>query len=120
MSALFDSNIVIDLLAGYPQALAEAAKHKEAAISRITWMEVLIGADNPATQAMWESFLRQFEVIELDESVCREAIKLRQDHRLKLPDAIILASTRISGMNLVTRNTRDFKPDMEGVRFPYT
>jgi hypothetical protein len=49
MSALFDSNIVIDLLAGHPPALAEAASHAEAAISRITWIEVLVGAPDEAT-----------------------------------------------------------------------
>ena len=65
MSAFFDSNIVIDMLAGYPPALAEAATHAEVAISRITWVEVLIGARDSATQASWESFLAQFELVEL-------------------------------------------------------
>jgi predicted nucleic acid-binding protein len=36
MNAFFDSNIVIDMLAGHPLALAEAALHAEVAISRIT------------------------------------------------------------------------------------
>jgi len=58
MSAFFDTNIVIDLLAGYSPALAESARHSEVGISRITWMQVLIGAPDAATQANWESFLR--------------------------------------------------------------
>lgn len=120
MSAFFDSNIVIDMLAGQPPALAEAALHAEVAISRITWMEVLVGAPDAATQAVWESFLSQFELVELDEDVCREAIQLRRLHRLKLPDAIIWASARAYGADLVTRNTKDFKAGMPGVRVPYT
>lgn len=120
MNALFDSNIVIDLLAGHPPALAEAAFHTDAAISRITWMEVLIGAPDAVTQANWESFLQQFETVEMDEAVCRDAIHLRQNHRLKLPDAIIWASARSLGADLVTRNTKDFKPGTAGVRIPYT
>jgi predicted nucleic acid-binding protein len=120
MKALFDSNIVIDLLAGHPPALVEAAAHNTVAISRITWMEVLIGAPDAVIQANWESFLQQFETVEIDESVCRDAIQLRQKHRLKLPDAIIWASARALGADLVTRNTKDFKPGTTGVRIPYT
>jgi predicted nucleic acid-binding protein len=120
MSAFFDSNIVIDMLAGHPLALAEAALHAEVAISRITWMEVLVGAPDTATQASWESFLAQFELIELTEDVCREAIQLRQQHHLKLPDALIWASARAYGTDLVTRNTRDFATGTPGIRVPYT
>ena len=119
MSAFFDTNIVIDMLAGFPPALSEAALHAEVGISRITWMEVLIGAPDAATQANWESFLRQFEMVEIGEVVCREAVQIRQQHRLKLPDALILASARAYGADLVTRNTKDFKPGTPGVRVPY-
>jgi predicted nucleic acid-binding protein len=120
MSAFFDTNIVIDLLAGHSPALAEAALHREVAISRITWMEVLIGAPDTATQSTWESFLTQFELVEMDEDVCREAIRLRRLLRLKLPDALILASAQAYGADLVTRNTKDFKPGAPGIRVPYT
>ena len=119
MTAFFDSNIVIDLLAGYPPALAEAALHTEVGISRITWMEVLVGAPDVATQKTWESFLAQFEMVEMDENVCRDAIQLRQQHRLKLPDALIWASARSHGTDLVTRNSKDFKPTTPGIRIPY-
>jgi predicted nucleic acid-binding protein len=120
VSAFFDTNIVIDLLAGHPPALAEAALHPEVAISRVTWMEVLIGAPDPQTQAQWESFLDQFELVELDADVCREAIVLRQQNRVKLPDALIWASARAYGADLVTRNTKDFPAGTPGVRVPYT
>ena len=120
MSAFFDTNIVIDLLAGYPPALSEAALHREVGISRITWMEVLIGSPDLPVRRQWESFLVQFELVEMDEEVCREAIELRQQFRIKLPDALILASARSYGADLVTRNTRDFPAGTPGVRIPYT
>lgn len=120
MSAFFDTNIVIDLLAGHPPALTEAAAHQNVGISRITWIEELIGAPDSATQSTWEAFLSQFDLVELDELVCREAIRLRQQHRLKLPDALIWASAKAYGSDLVTRNTKDFKPGTPGVRVPYT
>jgi predicted nucleic acid-binding protein len=119
MRALFDTNVVIDLLAGYPPALTEAALYQDVAISRITWMEVLVGAPDAPTQTIWESFLSQFEMVELDESISRAAIQLRQQYRVKLPDALIWASALQFGANLVTRNTRDFKPGTQGIRIPY-
>ncbi|HEY1052594.1 MAG TPA: type II toxin-antitoxin system VapC family toxin [Prosthecobacter sp.] len=119
MSALFDTNIVIDLLAGYPPALAEASSHANAAISRITWMEVLIGAPDATVQSQWESFLGQFDMVEMDEAVCRDAIQLRKQHRMKLPDALIWASARAYSADLVTRNTKDFSSSTPGVKVPY-
>jgi predicted nucleic acid-binding protein len=55
-------------------------------ISRITWMEVLVGA--PSEDLRLEDFLSQFSIVELNERVARDAIGLRQERRLKLPDAI--------------------------------
>ena len=59
-------------------------------ISRITWMEVLVGAGND------DKFLRgfledHFEVMSLDLAIAETAIQLRRVHHLRLPDAIILA-----------------------------
>jgi predicted nucleic acid-binding protein len=82
-------------------------------------MEVLIGAPDLPTKADWEAFLEQFEVVEMDEWVCREAITLRQQHRMKLPDAVIWASAKIFGSELVTRNTKDFREGTLGIRVPY-
>ena len=120
MSAFFDTNILIDMLAGYAPALAEAGQHSEIGISRVTWIEVLIGAPDSAVQQSWESFMDQFEIVEIDEDVSREGIALRKQHRIKLPDALIWASARAYGADLVTRNTRDFSSGMPGVRVPYT
>ncbi len=44
MIAVFDTNIVIDALNGVVQADAEFSLYERVLISRITWMEVLIGA----------------------------------------------------------------------------
>ena len=117
--AFFDTNIVIDLLAAYPAAMTEAGLYHQVAISRITWMEVLIGAPDPVIQQQWETFLDQFQLVELTEQVCRDAILIRQHSRMKLPDALILAGSRHYGTDLVTRNTRDFAPGTAGVRIPY-
>jgi predicted nucleic acid-binding protein len=119
MNALFDTNIVIDLLAGHPEALSEASRYSEVAISRITWMEVLVGTSDSETQSQWESFLSQFVTIEMDEDICRRAIELRRKNRIKLPDALIRASAKAYGADLDTRNTKDFEQHAPGVRIPY-
>jgi predicted nucleic acid-binding protein len=38
---------------------------------------------------------------------------------LRLPDALTLASARVNGWLLVSRNTKDFPSSMLGVRVPY-
>jgi predicted nucleic acid-binding protein len=63
--------------------------------------------------------LNQFRIVELDSPVAQLTITLRQQHRLKLPDAIVWASARHAGALLVTRNTKDFPKGEPSVRFPY-
>ena len=43
MNAVFDTNIVIDALNGVSEADDEYARYERVLISRITWMEVLVG-----------------------------------------------------------------------------
>ena len=114
----FDTDILIDALRGYPQAKAELRRAKARWISRITWIEVLCGAD-PAGFAEIEAFLDHFSVIELDADIARRAALIRGEGRMRLPDAIIWASAQARGHVLVTRNCRDFPEGMPGVRIPY-
>ena len=43
MKGLFDTNILIDYLAGIDEARRELALYRSSLISVITWMEVLVG-----------------------------------------------------------------------------
>ena len=71
MKALFDTNIVIDLLANRDDAFAEHDRYSAHAISRITWIEVLVGAGDGETSRRWQDFMRQFEIVELDSAVAQ-------------------------------------------------
>ncbi len=51
--------------------------------------------------------------------MAEEAAKLQRDRRLKLPDAIVLATARVTGRALATRNTKDFRDGEPGVVVPY-
>ena len=43
VSALFDTNILIDYLNGVEAARTELGRYSDKAISLITWMEVMVG-----------------------------------------------------------------------------
>jgi predicted nucleic acid-binding protein len=116
--ALFDTNILVDYLRGIAAAAEELARHRERAISVVTWMEVMVGT-TPATEQATRHFLAGFRTVPLDAAVAEQAVALRRTHRVKLPDAIVWASAQVHAMLLVTRNTRDFPPGDPSVRVPY-
>ena len=119
MIAVFDTNIVIDALNGVSEADVEYSRYERVLISRVTWMEVLIGADGD--DAELRDFLEtHFEIISLDLAIAETAIQLRREHRIRLPDAIIWATARVNEAVLVTRNTKDFNPEWDGIHLPYT
>jgi predicted nucleic acid-binding protein len=118
VKALFDTNILIDYLNAIPEARTELQRYTEKAVSIITWMEVMVGADRDL-EAATRSFLTGFDAIAVDDQVAELAVSLRRSHRIKLPDAVIWATAQTRGMLLVTRNTKDFPCDDPGIRAPY-
>jgi predicted nucleic acid-binding protein len=118
MIAVFDTNIVIDALNGIIEADTEYKLYEKVLISRITWMEALVGEKND--DAKLRDFLNtKFEIIPIELDISETAVQIRRSKRIKLPDAIILATAQIHKAILVTRNTKDFNPKWEGVRVPY-
>jgi len=119
VKALFDTNILIDYLNGVPEAGKEIGRYREKAISLITWMEVMAGATAQDEQLI-RAFLSQFELLPLDGTVATEAVAIRRTRRIKLPDAIILATARTGDRLFITRNTKDFPAGLDiDVRMPY-
>lgn len=120
----FDSNIIIDALAGFPPAGAEIARAAELGgrvwISRMVWIEVLSKGTGPELKSA-ETLLSFFAVDELDAEIAARAAALRRERaRLRAADAVILASALVRGRVLVTRNIKDFPATMPGVRVPYS
>jgi predicted nucleic acid-binding protein len=118
-----DANILIDSLLEHDPAQREimriAASGARMWISRMAWIEVLSkGNDTVVREAI--NFLSRFGLDEIDDEISLRAAALRRERpRLKSPDAIILATAQIRGRVLVTRNTKDFPPEMPGIRVPY-
>jgi len=115
---LFDTNIVIDILAGVRAAREEYDRHPDRAISIVTWMEVMTGI-SPGEEAKVLSFLATFTQFPLSSAIAQRAVDVRRTIRLKLPDAIILATAQIEKHVLLTRNTRDFRSNSSDIRIPY-
>ena len=114
----FDSNILIDALNGQPVAHAEIAKVDRPWISRVTWIEVL-SKERGGTLRQIELFLSGFSIDEVDARVSAHAAAMRRERpRLKLADAVILATAQINNRILVTRNIKDFPAEMPGIRVP--
>jgi predicted nucleic acid-binding protein len=119
VKALFDTNILIDQLRGVEAASKELDRYDEVAVSRIVWIEFLVGAKTPDLETKIRRLLNRFELLEIDAAVAAETILIRKSTRLKLPDAIILATARVHGLLFVTRNHRDFPRHEPDVRIPY-
>ena len=121
MKALFDTNILIDYLNGVAKAKSELAQYESRAISPITWMEVMAGCE-AAYEPKTRAFLASFTLVPIDADVAERTVKLRRQSatsRMKLPDAIILASAIAYGGVLVTRNSKEFDAKLPIVRIPY-
>jgi len=119
LKVLLDTNILIDFLAGVEPARELLDRHRDAAVSLVTWIEVLVGARDGSDAALLRGFLRGFEVLPIDGAVAEMAVELRREHRVRLPDAIVWATARVHGRVLVTRNERDFPAGSDGVLIPY-
>jgi len=66
-----------------------------------------------------QGWLESFPRLALDGAIAAEAVRLRQQHSLKIPDAIMLATARCGGFTLATRNVKDFPLALGGVVHPY-
>ena len=120
-SVLLDSVILIDHLNGIEPAtqyLRETGEH--AHISVITRAEVLSGA-TPEKVPDIRALLDQFPLILIDRDVADAAAELRRTYRWRLPDALQAAAAVANGLQLATRDTKDFPPErFDFVTVPYS
>jgi predicted nucleic acid-binding protein len=119
MNAVMDTNILIDYLNGSSKAKHELDAFETLYISLVSWMEILVGAQEGEEETVVREFLRRFRVHPVDEGVAERAVEIRRKNKIRLPDAIIWATAQQLGILLVTRNTRDFPRNNPGVRVPY-
>jgi predicted nucleic acid-binding protein len=119
MKAVIDSDVLIDFLQGLDAAATEINRYDDPCYSVVSWIEVMIGADSDAERFAAETLFESMRRIELSAEIARRAVELRRLLRLKIPDAIVLATADKEGCILVTRNAKDFDPDDPRIRVPY-
>ncbi len=61
------------------------------------------------TSHLFEEFLKDIVVINLDIEIARMAAKIRRIYNLKTIDAVVAASAIITNSTLITYNLKDFK-----------
>jgi len=120
MRAIIDSDVLIDYLQGNEKAKQELDRYTQREISIISWMEVLIGADTPEEERACRDFLSTCTVHPLSVDIASEAVRLRRQFRVRLPDAIVWATARFNSCLLITRNSKRFSAAEPGVRIPYS
>lgn len=119
--ALFDTNILIDHLAGIWEATEELAAYDDGAISTISWMEVACKLTSPQLMLFCSDLSRAgIKIIQTTPGIMRRAAMLRGASGRKLPDCIIMATAELQDRIIITRDVLDF--DNNGcarVRVPY-
>jgi len=115
--ALMDSNIIIYLSKNILNIDDFFKKYNEFYISIITYMEVL-GYDFRIMdeKQMIKDFLNKLQIVNVDLSIANTVISIREKHKIKLPDAIILATAKLTGSDLITRNVPDFENILKTVK----
>jgi predicted nucleic acid-binding protein len=122
-AALFDTNILIDAIQGYPEALDEFGYWERPSISVITVIELNAGISAQSKHKMTSTLANVgFEIIHLDNAIITIAARIRSNSirrraKMALADAIILATAQARGLMVVTRNKKDFKGP--NIRIPY-
>ena len=107
---LLDTNTVIDYLGGKFSSKAKKALDKiideEINLSVINKIELLSFSK---VEQNLVAFVSVSNIYPLDESIVNQTINLRQEYKIKLPDAIIAATALLFEFTLITNNTKDFK-----------
>lgn len=117
--ALLDSNVIIDI-AKERLDISKINGFNTYAIFIITYMETLgyrFGDTNEKIKI--EAILSCFDIVQLDGRIVETVVKIRQNNKIKLPDAIIAATALEQNMVLVTNNIKDFENIITSIVNPY-
>lgn len=107
---LLDTNAIIALLQGNEQLIELLQDAEWIGISIISQIEFLVfPALNEADRQLFNDFLQRVEIVWIEPSqpeLIQLTIQLRQQYRLRLPDALIGATAIHFGASLVTADAQ--------------
>ncbi len=106
---LLDTNVVIDFAAlklpikAYEKISSIIDSFPQ--ISIVNKIELLSFSNVPDQV---EAFIKEVDVINLDDAIVAKTIDIRKKYKLKLPDEVIAATAVVMNLSLVTHNISDF------------
>lgn len=107
---LLDSNIIIYAAYSDYSYLRELVSDERNCVSAITKVEVLgFHKLMPEEKAFYESVFQVLEVLDVSPKIIEKAIEIRQAQKVRLGDALIAATALVYGLELNTRNIKDFQ-----------
>ena len=122
---ILDTNILIEILKGDGRTLELLRSLKYSfAVSAVSEMELYFGAINKAELLHLQKFIRNFEIIQIDQSISRQSTELifiyAKSHHLNIPDSLIAATGMSTGYALLTYNQKDFRyiNDLSLIKLP--
>jgi hypothetical protein len=108
--AILDSNVIIDLAKNEIESTF-LVQYSELCMSIISYIEVLgydFGDDIAQKEKIIE-WIATLPIENLNILIANQAIEYRSQKKIKLPDALILATARFLDADLITSNESDFK-----------
>jgi hypothetical protein len=104
-SILLNTNIVLYLLSG-DEVLAELLHNKKLHVSFITQLE-LLGYQNITDQEQEEvkRFLDDCIITDINNQIKEEVIRIKQSRKVKLPDSIILATSKYLNIPVISSDS---------------
>ena len=101
-SLLIDTNIALYLLNG-DETIAELLKGIDVYISFISELELLGFQDlRQEERPLIDEFLSNCIIVELNQSIKQLTIELKRNYKIKLPDAIIAATSKYMNIPLIS------------------
>ena len=86
-------------------------------ISIITYMEVLGFSFKDSDELIIiKELLNFFKILDINLDIANCVIEIRQKRKIKLPDAIILATSKLNFCDLMTRNIEDFQGIIDSIK----
>jgi len=117
---LLDSNIIIYYLNGDENIHSFMGKYGSiSVISFITYYEVLNYGFSKEEELMVRKFLDSFEILLISKNIVNKALENRKLKKIKMADNFILATAQTYGLDIVTRNAKDFTFFTENLINPF-
>lgn len=101
---LVDTDVLIDHLRGVRRFEPDAAGVRYSVVTRAE-----LYAGRGTEEGRVDTLLAPFGELAVDRAIAERAGRLRREHGMRLPDALIAATALEFDLSLLTRNRRDFE-----------